>query len=481
MQNIEPNKNDRKILLILLFLPCLLIRRALDNDTWFILNSGRYVMNNGIPHIEPFSIHENMEFVMQQWLTDVVFWNIYNTVGELGLFLLVMIFYALVIILLYKLTMNISEGNFFVSYSVTILASILIYTYMVTRPTIITLVIVMIELNVLELYAKRGEYKYLLVLPILSLLMINFHAALWPMLFILILPYIIDSFKIRIGFISGEGYNKRFLFLSIAVMILAAFANPYGIDAMLYLMKSTGYPYMKYIMELQPPNVSSFAGALIYVYIAFVVFVYIFYRRGKTRIRYFLLTAGTIFMVLLSVRNITYFALCSLFPLAHYLKDLNINYIGVNKNNKKFRIILITLIVIVVIIGMYENGLHYNTAMQYKDLNETVDYIIENEDISSIMLYTGFNEGSLVQFRGLRTYIDPRAEVYFKKQNNKYDIFNEYFELRYGKIYYKNIMDKYNFTHLIIGKGELLDTYLKEDENYKVIYENEKYNLFRKE
>jgi hypothetical protein len=480
MQSTKPNKSDKTILLILLFLPCLLIRRALDNDTWFLLNSGRFVMNNGIPHIEPFSIHGNMEFVMQQWLTDVFFWNIYNRVGELGLFLLVMICYALVILLLYKLSMNVSERNFFVSYSVTLLASILIYTYMVIRPTIITLVIVMIELNILEQYAKTGERRYLLILPLLSLLMINFHAALWPMLFVLILPYVIDSFKFKIRSICGEGFKKRYLFLSILAMIIVAFVNPYGVDAMLYLIKSAGYPYMKNIMELQPPNVSSFTGALIYAYIAFVALTYIFHRRGKTKVRYFLLTIGTILMVLFSVRNITYFALCSIFPLAYYLKDININYTKTNKENNKLRIILIALILFTVMIGMYGNNLNYNTAKQYKDLNEAIDYIIDNEDISNIILYTGFNEGSLVQFRGLPTYIDPRAEVYFKTHNNKDDIFNEYFELRYGKVYYKDIMDKYNFTHLIVVKGELLDTYLQRDEDYVIIYENEKYNLFRK-
>ena len=47
-------KNDKTFLLFLLFIPCILIRRVLDNDTWFLLNSGRYVMEHGIPYIEPF-------------------------------------------------------------------------------------------------------------------------------------------------------------------------------------------------------------------------------------------------------------------------------------------------------------------------------------------------------------------------------------------------------------------------------------------
>jgi hypothetical protein len=113
-------------------------------------------------------------------------------------------------------------------------------------------------------------------------------------------------------------------------------------------------------------------------------------------------------------------------------------------------------------------------------LNNAIDYIYENENISEVVLYTGFNEGSLVQFRGLPSYIDPRAEVYFKKHNNKEDIFNEYFDLKFGKVYYKDILDKYGFTHLIVSKGESLSTYLQRDSDYVIVYENDKYYLFKR-
>ena len=142
--------------------------------------------------------------------------------------------------------------------------------------------------------------------------------------------------------------------------------------------------------------------------------------------------------------------------------------------------ILIILIIIILIASAYYNGLDNNTYIKYLDLNNTVDYIIENEDLSKVILYTGFNDGSLVQFRGIESYIDPRAEVYFKKQNKKDDIFNEYFDLINGRTYYKEILDKYNFTHLIVTKGGLLFNYLLKDVNYEVIYENDKYQLYKK-
>lgn len=479
--NNSVNYNDKIVLLVLLFIPCLLVTRGLDNDTWFLLNSGRYVMNNGIPHIEPFSIHENMEFVMQQWMTDVIFWNIYDRLGEIGLYITIIVCYSIIILLMYKLNMKVSSKNFFVSYAITMLCNILVYTYMVARPTIFTLVIVMIELNVLEKFVIDGNRKVLLILPFLSIMMINLHAALWPILFILILPYIVDSLRIKVGIFSNEGYNTKYLLLAVAAMFFSAFINPYGIDAMTYLLRSVGYPYMKKIIELQPPYINDGAGALIYTYIAIIMAIYIFYKKGTSKIRYFLLSIGTIYMVLTSIRNITYFAVCTLFPLSYYLRDFTLKVkMKSKKSNKYLRMLLISVILVLLIVFNNINEINRKEKPGYMDLNNTIDYILEKEDVHNMILYTGFNDGSLVQYRGIKSYIDPRAEVYFKSHNKKEDIFNEYFDLVCGKIYYKEVLEKYNFTHLILKKGELLDIYLMKDENYEIIYKNDSYDLFKK-
>ena len=59
---------------------------VLDNDTWFILNCGRYVVETGtIPHVEFASIHEGLHYVMEQWLAAVLFWKIYINFGADGL------------------------------------------------------------------------------------------------------------------------------------------------------------------------------------------------------------------------------------------------------------------------------------------------------------------------------------------------------------------------------------------------------------
>ncbi len=53
-------KREKWILLTLLIIPCVLINLKLDNDIWFLLHGGRYVLQNGIPHTDPFVLHENL-------------------------------------------------------------------------------------------------------------------------------------------------------------------------------------------------------------------------------------------------------------------------------------------------------------------------------------------------------------------------------------------------------------------------------------
>lgn len=73
-------RNKLSTILFFLTVICILFAftSRFDNDGWFLLNSGRYIENYGIPHTEPFTIHENFHFVMQQWLFDVILWKIYT-------------------------------------------------------------------------------------------------------------------------------------------------------------------------------------------------------------------------------------------------------------------------------------------------------------------------------------------------------------------------------------------------------------------
>ena len=234
---------ERMMLLPLLLLPCLLVlAKGLDNDIWFLLNSGRYVLENGIPHVEPFTIHQGWNFVMQQWLSGVIFWLTYNSLGEMGLRLLVMTLYGLITFFAYRLCMKISEGNFLISYATCFVMSALLFPFMTERPYIFSSLILLVEIYMLESYLLNKDRSYLFALPLLSVALINLHAAMWPMMFIIMIPYLIDSFRFKLGILIGEGYEKKWILLTALLMLIAGFINPYGIDGMTYVFQIIWLP-----------------------------------------------------------------------------------------------------------------------------------------------------------------------------------------------------------------------------------------------
>ena len=49
-------------LLVIPFVLVCLENKTPDNDIWFLFNNGKYVLNYGIPHTDPFTIHIGLHY-----------------------------------------------------------------------------------------------------------------------------------------------------------------------------------------------------------------------------------------------------------------------------------------------------------------------------------------------------------------------------------------------------------------------------------
>lgn len=478
---VDKHVKEKRFLLIFLAIPCLLINQSMNGDAWFLLNHGRYVLENGIPLIEPFTMHSGMTFVMQQWLTSVIFWLLYSNFGAIGLYALILAVFGGIITVTYKLCMRITGGNFIISYGAALCVSIFISFFMVQRPYIFSALFVVLEIYLLEAYIATGKKKCLVLLPILSVLQINLHASMWLFLFVVMLPYAIDAFGFQLLFIKGQGYIKKWFFICAAVMLLVGFINPYGLDAMTYLFRSYGYSVINStVNEMMPPDINGVFGKVVYGGILGIILIYLLYRKGTSRLRYALLTLGMGYLALSSNRNLLFFAICGVFPLSYYLRNVKLKEttIETTKRDVALRTILTLLICASVVFGIVGR---YQTA--YVDSHGpeeagAVAYLKQHADSSTAVLYTDYNTGAYAEFMGFRPYIDARAEVFIKANNNKEDIFMEFAELRDGEIYYKDFLDKYHFTHLLVSKTDILQTYLPHDTEYTMVYEDENYSVY---
>ena len=120
----------------------------------------------------------------------------------------------------------------------------------------------------------------------------------------------------------------------------------------------------------------------------------------------------------------------------------------------------------------------YDVTKDYPDTKDSIAYLTENTNEQEVVLYTSFFEGGYAEYKGFRAYIDARAEVFLKDNNRRRDVFSEYISLQNGSIHYKDFLSRYDFTHILVTETDILNLYLSKDENYSILYEDEKSKIF---
>ena len=470
-------KPSKWIYILLFSMPLLfatMMFNNLDNDIWYLLSEGRYIVKNGIYYVDVLSMHEGLQVVVQNWLSASIFWIIYSFFGEIGLFTLTLICNFFICLLLYKISMTISENNRILSLLAMFATDmILLPSYIVSRPQIFSFIILLSTIYVLELYIKTDNKKYLIWLPILSIIEINLHASLWVMMFLFILPYLIDSFHIKS--LRTQGYNKKPLFIYVGIAALCGLLNPYFYKAITFIFTSYTDPIMhQYINELLPFSITTTLGKQMALLILTIGLTMTFFREGNIRIRYICLFCGTVILGFNTYKAFSHFILVSIFPLAYFFKDLcpkdfsTLPYL--------FKKIYNTIIIILCIISVGGSCYFYFTrdienAKLKHDAETALTVLKENFSPIGTTVYSSFNDGGTVEFYGFKPYIDPRAEVFLKKRNKKDDIFAENYYVQMGSYDVHSFLERYNFTHLLVHSSDKLYSNL-EEEPYFILYEN---------
>lgn len=530
-------QRERKTLFFLsMFIGLLFISRSLDNDIWFLLSHGRYVVQYGWPTTDPLSMHEGLDFVMQQWLSAVIFWESYVIGGESGPIAVVYIVSTAIICAYYRLLRLVAQGNRSIAIAVTALVMVFVCSlFMVTRPQIFSLLIFILTVYLLEKSTKSITWTRYLAFFLLSVLLINLHAAMWPLMAILVLPYLVEK-MVRLDkkgwFLHQIETAWRSYALLLFIILAAGLLNPYGINAMTYTSHSYGVSLINtMVTEMHPLTFDNILGKIAFALMGFLM---ILFSKEKFPLHVVLLSLGMIVLALSASRSFSLFMTLGLIPVAYYFRHWQGMPEATTKNikvNKRFCVIMMVLILATYCYGLYhakESMLHsleqvpllitisvclvtilvgiielrYGKLRQVRSIpirllilctvvltmtsltsllgftkpeapiaKQAVDYILANESKSDIIVWTGYAPGDYAEFRGLRPYIDPRAEVYLKANNHKKDILQEYHDLEAAAIPYQEFLSRYEFDYLLTEKGSLLYTYLKEDPNYELVLE----------
>lgn len=528
-------QRERKTLFFLsMFIGLLFISRSLDNDIWFLLSHGRYVVQYGWPTTDPLSMHEGLDFIMQQWLSAVIFWESYVIGGESGPIAVVYIVSTAIICAYYRLLHLVSQSNRNIAIAGTALVMILICKlFMVTRPQIFSLLIFILTVYLLEKSTKAISWQRYLAFFLLSVLLINLHAAMWPLMPILVIPYLIEK-MVRLDkkgyFLHQIETPWRSYALLFVIILAAGFLNPYGFDAMMYTTHSYGVDTInRLVNEMHPLMFNNIFGKIGAILLGLSILMY---SKKKFPIRWALLSLSTAILMLLSIRSFSLFLTIGLMPATYYLQNWK-RFPEYNVKNKKinttFCIIMMSLILLTYGYGIYQfkdaifqsleqaplflkitifsitilviiiEGKYgwlkriQSIPIRFLSLStiiltvlnitslfglvqsnkpicqQAIDTIIMDDNAHTI--WTDYTHGGYAEFRGLHPYIDPRAEVFLKSNNHQRDILQEYYDLETAAISYQEFFSHYDFDYILTTKGDILYTYLKEDPNYALILE----------
>lgn len=449
-------------------IPLVFVSRIFDNDFWFQINHGRYILENGFINIEPFTVHTGLSFSFEKWLTCVIFYFIFSNFGSRGTIVIVYVLCAIIEYLFYKASFYISN-NKKTSIILTVLnCSLLFFYFGKTRPQLFSFILLILEFIILEHYTKTNNHKYLIALPFLSIIYMQFHSTMWLIFFVMMLPYLCDlRFINKKLALNYQDYSKIPLLFTALICFGVGIINPYGFASLAYPFKELGIGSYSIISELKTLNVTMLLATNVFI---LSCLIYALIKKIKLPLRYIYFLSGTFILECYAIRNIAYFIMYGGIISAYIIKDVAFKIDEKTTLAASFMLVPILLVFISLPYNYYKN------THAYQILNDfSLQTHIDNKEIK---LYTSFNTGSYAEWIGFKTYIDPRAEVFIKEINNKEDILQEFIDVHYGLVPYQKLQDKYNFDYWLVEKNSAINTYMSLDNNYKEVLNDQNYTIY---
>ena len=451
--------------------------------------------------IDHFSFHTNLAYTYPHWLYDVFIYLIYMVGGYTGLYISSIVLFLILLVLVFKVNRKITD-NYSVAAFATLVCALAVSGFATARAQLASFLVFVLQIYFIEMFLKNGKKKYLGGLLLLSLILCNIHVAVWPFYFILYLPYLAEyvvSFivsKIKLKkenkfirflknkFVLEKNNNIKWIFVVMIGSLLTGFITPIGDTPFTYLIKTMMGNSQSYIQEHQ---MISWANSPFTIIIAFeTLFLSLF---SKVKLRDFFMICGLVLMSVMSVRHLSLLALIGTICFARLFSMFLENF-DFNVDNKvvaifnKTKVVVPSLILVVVISSLLFNN---QLNKEYIDTElypvEAVKYIKDNINIDEMRIFNEYNFGSYLLLNDIPVFIDSRADLYTKQFSGfEYDIFDDY---SYIINNYQKTFEFYDITHVLIYKESddgynAFYTVLDNDNNYKVLYEDDYFVFYEK-
>ena len=230
---------------------------AYNNDQWFILENGRQILEHGFPRTDPFHVWGG-SIVIENWLWSVIMFLAWKaTNGAVGPAVIVWLTGGCMAFLAWKTSKLVSPSPYAACASALFAVCLVAGSLnMVMRPSVASLTLTMLALLLVMLHAKTGHARYLALVPVVMLAAFNLHMSMaWFVVLVpgvLMLTRVVTTAARTADALATMRLTGQYA-LTVAASIAVTFANPYGLDGVLFLIRSAHIAdYRNQIFELMP-------------------------------------------------------------------------------------------------------------------------------------------------------------------------------------------------------------------------------------
>ena len=515
-----------------------IVGKTFQNDTFFNISIGKYILENGIDMKEHFSWIQGLTYTYSHWAFDIIMYLIYNNFGFTGIYISIILFSILINIVLFNLLTKRGKQPV-IAFIITLISAYIIRSCYTARSQIVSFLCFIVEIYCIEKFIETNKKRYAVLLIVLSIIVANFHAATWPMYLVLFLPYFASAFfnfispknryvllkkryqnklknvpkdskkarkyEIKVNYyadilekieppkyekmVRRENYNIKNLVILFVIICFTGLITPIHDTPYTYVIKSMfgesnfdNNASVDFIMEMQPitPAYSTDLVVFLIILLAFLIFM-----PTKLKLEQGFLILGLLLMTIISARYVYLLVFLGSYVLMDLIAQCIAKFIPEDMQklenilvSKKGIIILSILIILFVLPEFLEIIVEDYVDEELYPVG-AVEYIKENLDYKNMRIYNSYNNGSYLMLNEIPVFIDSRLDVYCSEFNDT-DVFYDFTQVSLGKVNYEDVFKKYDFTHILIYNTDIIYNYIKLDHNYKVLYEDENFTLYER-
>ncbi|PKL48494.1 MAG: hypothetical protein CVV42_09410 [Candidatus Riflebacteria bacterium HGW-Riflebacteria-2] len=469
--------------MVMTALTCLFSIGISGNDFWWHVKAGEWMVTNfSLPSVDVFSWYakENqIEWLSHEWLSQVIFYLIHHTTGEIGIYLFSLTSACLMAFLIIRRNKKFLGLSILLPAAFFLPMSVLFKLMFYGRPHLFSYFLIYATLACLYHYRSNESSKAIYLIPLIAFFWANLHGGSSTMSYILCFAFFVtSSFEFSIGKLHFDKLprNRSFAFLIAGLAsILALIINPYSIEMLVYPYSNMGDSFMqKMISEWSSPDAKEYWQVFILFFPLSFVSLGFMITEKKIKAVDLLIFLFFSYMFFRSVRFGVVFYIASTFFVFEYF-PVPIFAPAKKHANTLFYVVLAGLLIL--------NIMGISNTIKTTRENRLISTVLESRFIELVKkespkrLYNDYDFGVSLIYNNIETFVDARADLFsphnLRDAFNLANLTNKNSSIKNEQFTPEILINKYRFDAFLTRSGNSLAAYLRErKDKYEILLED---------